>query len=310
MALSDDLAEIATQQLVAEGDLEDDYDEIDRILGDLVKRSTVTSVPRVKEVAADKLPGRFAEPKSDQEVEAARAAAVPKNTAKNMQWATRLWREWGKSRRQRFHPTDCPPHLLLMTNDEMNRWLSLFILEARREDGSVYSPETLYQLSCGLLRVIRELRPHINILKDAEFAPFQKALDSEMKRLRSLGVGVKKKQAEPISLNEEQTLWDRGLLGAHSPQSLLDTMVYLCGINFALRSGQDHRSLTVQKTKKIQSQSLFLHASMQFLLPSIYLDAVELPLTLASDSVSQSLLPVYLCLKMLFCVYEVLWFVK
>ena len=64
-----------------------------------------------------------------------------------------------------------------------------------------------------------------------------------MKRLRSLGLGVKKKQAEPITVGDETLLWDKGQLGDHSPQTLLGTMIYLLGIHFALRSGQEHRSL-------------------------------------------------------------------
>ena len=43
--------------------------------------------------------------------------------------------------------------------------------------------------------------------------------------------------------SEEEILWERGLLGDKSQQSLLDTMVWMCGLYFALHSGQEHRSL-------------------------------------------------------------------
>lgn len=68
-----------------------------------------------------------------------------------------------------------------------------------------------------------------------------------MKRLRSLGLGVKKKQAEPIRVEEENLLWERGLLGEENPKALLDTMLFLCGIHFALRSGEEHRSLQLSQ---------------------------------------------------------------
>ena len=42
---------------------------------------------------------------------------------------------------------------------------------------------------------------------------------------------------------EEETLWRTGLLGDSNPQQLLDTMIYCCGLFFALRSGREHRQL-------------------------------------------------------------------
>ena len=73
-----------------------------------------------------------------------------------------------------------------------------------------------------------------------------------MKRWTSLGVGVKKKQAEPITVEEENMLWEKKLLGDHTPQVLLDTLVYLCGVHFALRSGAEHRSLQITQLDIIQ----------------------------------------------------------
>ncbi len=87
------------------------------------------------------------------------------------------------------------------------------------------------------MRYVRELRPQV---KDSKFAGFQKTIDEEMTQLRALGLGVQQKQAEPISVKEENTLWEAGLLDCNSPKVLLHTTVYLCGLNFSLRSGQEH----------------------------------------------------------------------
>ena len=41
----------------------------------------------------------------------------------------------------------------------------------------------------------------------------------------------------------EDILWQIGLLGDHSPQVLIDMMVYLIRFCFTLRSGEEHRHL-------------------------------------------------------------------
>ena len=52
-----------------------------------------------------------------------------------------------------------------------------------------------------------------------------------------------KKKADLITSEMEEILWQKGLLGDHSPQVLVNTMVYLVGLCFTLRSGDDHRRL-------------------------------------------------------------------
>lgn len=64
-----------------------------------------------------------------------------------------------------------------------------------------------------------------------------------MKRLQKLGFGSSRKQAEPLTGSEEEILWQKGYLGEHSPHALVTTMVFMCGLYFALRSGSEHRSL-------------------------------------------------------------------
>ena len=54
-------------------------------------------------------------------------------------------------------------------------------------------------------------------------------------------MGFVKKQAEPLSLEEEEQLWKKKILGDHSRKALLNTMIFMNGLYFALRSGDEHR---------------------------------------------------------------------
>lgn len=56
-------------------------------------------------------------------------------------------------------------------------------------------------------------------------------------------LGSKKRQTEPLTLEEEEVLWQKALLGSSKPQALLDTMLYKNGLYFALRSSAEHRQL-------------------------------------------------------------------
>ena len=81
------------------------------------------------------------------------------------------------------------------------------------------------------------------MFKDPFFAAFRSSLDVEMKRLQSNGLWSKRKQAESLTLEEEEELWNKKILGDHNPYALLNTIIFMVGLYFALRSGDEHRQL-------------------------------------------------------------------
>ena len=195
---------------------------------------------------------RFGPPVSSTDISALHESAVPLNTKKNTTWAVGVWNDWSAFRNSR-DPKDVPPCLLTIQTSELNDWLCKFVMEVRRKDGNFYPPNTLHQLCCGILRYLRQVKPSLDFFKNPEFATFRKTLDAQMKRLkRTPGVKIAPKKAEPIAEAEEEILWGKGLLGTHSPQVLIDTMVFMAGLYFALRSGDEHRRLRFSSVRLIE----------------------------------------------------------
>ena len=70
-------------------------------------------------------------------------------------------------------------------------------------------------------------RPEINSFTDLSFKHFQDCLDAKMKRLTGMGIESNVKEAQAFSEDEENKLWNLGLLGDSLPRVLFDTMVFL-----------------------------------------------------------------------------------
>ena len=179
--------------------------------------------------------------------------SVPPNTHKNTNWALNVWKDWVEY--CKVQTGEPPPYLFTMEISELDEWLSRFVLEVRRKNGKVYPPNSLHQLCCGILRAIREYNHSIDFFKDPAFASFRKTLDAEMKRLKAdAAVPITPKRVEAILDHEEEVLWKKGLLGSHSPQSLVDTMVFMSGLYFALQSGDEHRNLHFSSVKLVEKE--------------------------------------------------------
>ena len=67
-------------------------------------------------------------------------------------------------------------------------------------------------------------------------------VDNIMKQRIEDGMGVVK-NSTPISLCMEEEMWRSGILGKHNPKQLSDTMVYILGLNLALRGGIEQKHL-------------------------------------------------------------------
>ena len=87
---------------------------------------------------------RFAAPVDEQTREKASEGLKPANTEASTRWAVKNFTAWAENRR-RFVPDDPVPDGLLQCHDHAKvcKYLCLFVLETRKEDGSAYPPATI-----------------------------------------------------------------------------------------------------------------------------------------------------------------------
>ena len=95
----------------------------------------------------------------------------------------------------------------------------------------------------------------MNGQKQGEFKLFRDSLDAEIKRLISLGVGVVIKEAEALTMDEENILWRKNFLGRRNPRALLNSMVFLLGRWFALRGGKERRGPTFKQLTLVEGEN-------------------------------------------------------
>ena len=113
------------------------FDEFDTIVSSL----DLPAAPHIDGCVEDRF--HFS---NDVEVKEVQEGSVPANMKKATSWAMNVCKEWNTGHCVRFanDPFESPPHLMLCSKEDLDRWMSKFVLEARRSDGKVYIHLTLY----------------------------------------------------------------------------------------------------------------------------------------------------------------------
>ena len=107
----------------------------------------------------------FAVPVDEQTREKASEGLKPANTEASTRWAIKNFTAWAENRR-RLVPDDPVPEDLLECHDHAKvcKYLRLFVLETRKEDGSAYPPATLRSLLSGLNHMLQTNKAPFSVL--------------------------------------------------------------------------------------------------------------------------------------------------
>ena len=82
---------------------------------------------------------------------------------------------------------------------------------------------------------------------DPRFAKLRNTMDTVFRDLRTEGVGAESKSTEILTKEEENKLWDSGILGVSCPISLQRAVFFVLGKYCCLRGGEEHRNLCLSQ---------------------------------------------------------------
>ena len=169
---------------------------------------------------------RFVTPEKD--LQTYQKSFCPENTKVNTRWALNNFAEWQKDCNER-HPEDTCPDGVLLTDDRkvLALWLQRYALSTRKKNGEKYPPKTIYLLLCGLQRHMREVKEKpFNIFdrEDADFKLLFNTCDNYFRELRVDGVGVEARPTEVLTREDEERLWDTGVMSPDTPKGLLNAV--------------------------------------------------------------------------------------
>ena len=80
--------------------------------------------------------------------------------------------------------------------EELNRYVSEFIVSVKRKDGQDYEPSSLRGLFSSFNRYLKERKYSANIIEDVVFDQARKCLEARSKQLKKEGKGNKPNAAE------------------------------------------------------------------------------------------------------------------
>ena len=132
-----------------------------------------------------------------------------------------------------------------ITEENLEYSLCHFVPEVTKSKGDgPYLGKTLYQLIVSIQKYLEINKIKWKLVHGERFTDLRTVLDNVMKERCAENVGNTKKQADLISFEFEEEMWQSGVLGEDTPDKLRSTILFLLGINLALRAVDEHYNLS------------------------------------------------------------------
>ena len=121
--------------------------------------------------------------------------------------------------------------------------LCRFISETKKESGADFPPKTLRHIILAIQMYLESLGFMWKLVDGVEFVNLKLCLDNVMKEKAAMGLGRVVKQAEAFNFSDIEKLWNLGLLGQSNPTQLMETVLFLLGLVYGLRTGREYKML-------------------------------------------------------------------
>ena len=170
---------------------------------------------------------------------------MKKRTFSKMSWGVNSYNEWRKARvANAYNESVFNANLEDLSNlnkEELEESLCHFVPEVTKSKGEgAYPGKMLYEMVVSIQKYLNVNKINWKLVDGPDFGTLRPVLDNVMKERALQHIGLVTKQAQVITYEYEEKLWNSGILGEDTPQKLRDTVLFLLGINLALRAGDEH----------------------------------------------------------------------
>ena len=169
---------------------------------------------------------------------------LKKRTKAKMMWGVRAYNEWREVRmKDGYNARIWRPDLdkcQLLAKEDFEYSMCKFIAEVVKvKDGSDYPGCTLYQMCVVIQKYLFSNGLKWKLI-EGDFDRLRNVLDNIMKDRAARCIGTVVKRAQFLSVEKENEMWEKGILGEDNPNQLRDTVLFLLGLNIGLRAGDEH----------------------------------------------------------------------
>jgi hypothetical protein len=128
--------------------------------------------------------------------------------------------------------------------EELNVHLCRFFMQAKKENGRAYEPNTLTCFFRSIQRYLNNKNFPINVFKDQEFNKAREVLSAKKKEVvRENAKGNRLQAARELTVDEEDQLFRLGEFGDSNPEALQRTVWWLLSLHFEFRARDESRRL-------------------------------------------------------------------